>query len=44
MVITYKSDCCKENVVESFKNNPQDHNDPIEIYTCSKCKQECDGE
>lgn len=34
--------CCKAELVESFKDNPRDHHDPIEIYTCAKCKKECD--
>lgn len=34
--------CCKAELVEDFKNNPRDHHDPIEIYTCSKCKKECE--
>lgn len=37
------SDCCKTEVVESFKDNPRDHHDPIAIYTCSKCKEECEA-
>lgn len=36
------SKCCKANLVEDYKNNPRDHHDPIEIYTCGKCKQECE--
>jgi hypothetical protein len=43
-VYTEKSTCCKEDVVEDFKSNPSDHHDPEPIYTCSKCKQECDAE
>jgi len=38
------STCCKEEAFEDFKENPRDHHDPIEIYTCSKCKKECDVE
>jgi hypothetical protein len=35
------SNCCHADLVEDFKG---DHHDPIEIYTCKKCKQECDVE
>lgn len=38
------STCCREEAVEDFKDNPRDHHDPIAIYTCSKCKKECDVE
>lgn len=38
------SKCCRADLVEDFKENPRDHHDPIEIYTCSKCKQECEVE
>jgi hypothetical protein len=38
------STCCHEPAIEDFKDNPRDHHDPIEIYTCPKCKQECEGE
>lgn len=38
------SKCCRADLVEDFKENPRDHHDPIEIYTCSKCKKECEVE
>lgn len=38
------SNCCKAELVEDFKTNPRDHHDPIEIYTCAKCKKECEVE
>lgn len=38
------SACCKAGLVEDFKDNPKDHHDPIEIYTCEKCKKECEVE
>ena len=38
------SACCKANLVEDFKDNPRDHHDLIEIYTCEKCKKECEVE
>ena len=38
------STCCKATPVEDFRDNPRDHHDPIEIYTCSECKKECDIE
>lgn len=38
------SACCKAALVEDFKDNPRDHHDPIEIYSCAKCKKECDVE
>lgn len=37
------SECCGANLVEDFKENFRDHHDPIEIYTCYKCKLECDA-
>ena len=36
--------CCKADAIEDFKDNPRDHHDPIEIYTCSKCQKECEVE
>lgn len=36
--------CCKAEAIEDYKNNPRDHHDPIAIYTCGKCKSECDVE
>jgi len=36
------SECCHADPVEDTKTNPSDHHDAIEIYTCAKCKQECD--
>lgn len=36
--------CCKATPIEDYKNNPRDHHDPIEIYTCEKCKLECEIE
>jgi RecJ-like exonuclease len=36
------SKCCKDKLVEDYKNNPRDHHDPIAIYTCGKCKLECE--
>lgn len=38
------SKCCGALVYEDYKDNPRDHHDPIEIYTCSKCKCECEVE
>ena len=38
------SKCCRADLVEDLKDNPRDHHDPIEIYTCSKCKKECEVE
>jgi len=38
------SKCCLADLVEDFKDNPRDHHDPIEIYTCAKCKKECEVE
>lgn len=38
------SACCKADLVEDFRENPRDHHDPIEIYSCSKCKKECEVE
>lgn len=38
------SKCCLADLVEDFKDNPRDHDDPIEIYTCSDCKKECEVE
>jgi hypothetical protein len=38
------SSCCKADLVEDFRDNPRDHHDPIEIYSCSKCKRECEAE
>lgn len=38
------SKCCRADLVEDFKENPRDHDDPIEIYTCSECKKECEVE
>lgn len=38
------SECCRADLVEGFKNNPRDHHDPIEIYTCAKCEKECEVE
>lgn len=38
------SACCKADLVEDYKDNPRDHHDPIEIYTCKKCKKECEVE
>jgi hypothetical protein len=37
------SNCCKAKLIEDFKDNPNDHHDPFEIYTCEKCKKECDA-
>lgn len=34
--------CCKATPIEDFKDNPRDHHDSIPIYTCEKCKQECE--
>ena len=39
-----RSQCCKAQLVEAYKNNPRDHHDPIAIYECEKCKQECEVE
>lgn len=36
--------CCKATPIEDFKDNPNDHHDPIPIYRCAKCKLECDTE
>lgn len=38
------STCCGVEAIEDYKDNPRDHHDPIEIYTCSKCKKECEVE
>lgn len=38
------SKCCGADLVEDFKDNPKDHHDPIEIYTCKRCKKECEVE
>jgi hypothetical protein len=38
------SKCCRANPIEDFKDNPRDHHDPEPVYTCSKCKQECEVE
>ena len=38
------SSCCKAPLVEDYRDNPRDHHDPIEIYTCEKCKKECEVE
>lgn len=38
------SQCCQAELVEDYKNNPRDHHDPIEIYTCKKCGLECEVE
>lgn len=38
------SKCCKADLVEDFKDNPRDHHDPIEIYSCKQCKRECETE
>ena len=39
----YLSDCCHAIAKEDFRENICDHHDPIEIYTCSKCGEECDA-
>lgn len=36
--------CCKAEAIEDYKDNLRDHHDPEPIYTCSKCKEECDVE
>lgn len=41
---TEVSKCCRAELVEDFKDNPKDHHDPIEIYTCKKCGKECEVE
>lgn len=41
---TIISTCCRVAPIEDYRDNPHDHDDPIEIYTCTKCKQECDTE
>lgn len=38
------SNCCQAALVEDYKDNPRDHHDPIEIYTCAKCHKECEVE
>lgn len=38
------SACCHGDLVEDYKDNPRDHHDPEPIYTCKKCKRECDVE
>ena len=40
----YLSKCCGKVAIEDFRENFLDHDDPIEIYTCSKCRQECQVE
>lgn len=42
--MTEVSHCCKARLIDDFKENFWDHDDPIEIYTCETCKQECDVE
>lgn len=44
METTEVSKCCHAELVEDFKDNPRDHHDPIEIYTCKDCKKECEVE
>jgi len=39
---TEMSECCKANALEDYRPGLLDHHDLIEIYRCSKCKQECD--
>lgn len=41
---TEVSKCCRAELVEDFKENPRDHHDPIEIYSCKKCGKECEVE
>lgn len=36
------SDCCKTHAIESFRENPYDHHDSIETYSCENCGKECD--
>ena len=38
------SKCCKQDALEDTKINERDHHEQIDIYTCSKCKQECEVE
>ena len=41
--MVYLSKCCHAEAVEDFRPYPQ-HPGGIEIYTCKKCKQECEVE
>lgn len=36
------SKCCKAGLVEDTRADPQDHHNVIDIYTCEKCKLECE--
>lgn len=36
--------CCNAEVIDSFRDNPADHHDPVAICRCAKCKQECEVE
>lgn len=38
------SKCHREIALEDYKDNPRDHHDPIAIYRCPKCHEECDVE
>ncbi len=38
------SKCCRREAIEDFKDNPIDKDNPIPIYICPKCKQECEVE
>lgn len=40
--LVYLSKCCGKIAVEDFREDIRDHDNPVEIYTCAKCKQECD--
>lgn len=40
--MTEVSVCCGARPIEAFRDNPRDHHDPIEIYTCEKCGLECE--
>ncbi len=44
MATTLISKCCRQDAIEDYKDNPRDHHDPIEIYTCPRCKKECETE
>jgi len=45
MIVTIEvSECCKSTLVEDFRDNPKDHHDSIEIYSCASCKNECEVE
>lgn len=44
MKIDVTSCCKKATFSEDYRTNMRDHHDPIAIYVCSECKQECEIE